>query len=127
MSVTMTIPGLPPTSNSRLGAHVVGGKARLHRSKGASSWQSTVGAYGRLAMGRRPLIAERVEVRLVFRVGPLRRRDVDAGVKDTLDGLTGAVLTDDRLVRVLSVELEDVGSADDESTAVTVEALGCAL
>lgn len=127
MLVTFTVPGLPPTANNRLGTHIVKGRAVLHRSKSASSWQSTVGAYGRLAMGRRPLIAERVEVRLVFRVGPLRRRDVDAGVKDTLDGLTGAVLTDDRLVRVLSVELEDVGSAKDEATEVTVDVVGRAL
>jgi len=123
MSVVITVPGLPPTSNSRIGAHVAKGRAVLHRIKGATSWQTTVGAYGRQAMGRRPLIGERVGVRLVFRVGPLRRRDVDAGVKDTLDGLSGSVLADDRLVRVLSVELEEVASAKDEATVIEVGAL----
>lgn len=124
MLVTFTVPGLPPTANNRLGTHIVKGRAVLHRSNGATSWQATVGAYGRQAMGRRPLIAERVEVRLVFRVGPMRRRDVDAGVKDTLDSMSLTVFTDDRLVRSLSVTLEDVASAKDEATVVTVEPMG---
>lgn len=119
MTLTFTIPGLPPSTNARLGAHVTKGRAVLHRNKGATSWQSTVGAYGRLAMGRQPLITTRVAVRIVFRVGPARRRDVDAGVKDTLDSLTNTVFTDDRLVRSLTVDLIDCAK-EDESTTITV-------
>lgn len=119
MTITFTIPGLPPPANARLGAHVTKGRAVLHRNKGATSWQSTVGAYGRLAMGRQPLITTRVAVRIVFRVGPARRRDVDAGVKDTLDGLVPSVLADDRLIRSLTVDLIDCAK-EDESTTITV-------
>ena len=119
MTLTFTIPGLPPSANVRLGAHVTKGRAMLPRNKGATSWQSTVGAYGRLAMGRLPLITTRVAVRIVFRVGPARRRDVDAGVKDTLDGLVPSVLADDRLVRSLTVDLID-SAKESESTTITV-------
>lgn len=119
MTLTFTIPGLPPSANARLGAHVTRGKAVLHRNKGATSWQATVGAYGRLAMGRRPLITTRVAVRIVFRVGPMRRRDIDAGIKDSSDALISTILTDDRLIRSLTVDLEDV-PREDESTTITV-------
>jgi len=134
--ITLTIPGLPPTANTRIGAHVINGKAKLHRSKGATSWQATVGAYGRIAMGRRAVITDKVDVRLVFRCGPRRRRDVDGGVKDTLDGLSGrakrgdraavpgAVIADDRQVRRLVVELEDVADEEDEATVIEVTRSG---
>lgn len=119
MTITFAIPGLPPPANARLGAHVTKGRAVLHRNKGATSWQSTVGAYGRLAMGRQPLITTRVAVRIVFRVGPARRRDIDAGLKDSFDGLTGSVLADDRLIRSLTVDLIDCAK-EDESTTITI-------
>lgn len=130
MTVTITIPGLPPTANDR---HYIGDDDHLHTRSTVKRWHGTVAAYGRHAMQRRPLFTVPVRVRIVFRVSRKRRRDIDAGIKDTLDGMSGraatkrkpaqvgTVLANDRLVRHLEVELVEVASAKDEATVVTVE------
>lgn len=102
MVVRFAVPGLPPSANERIGAHVHHSKAKLHRKEAATAWQDTVAAYGRAAMARRPLIDVPCVVLIVFSLTPKRRRDTDAGIKDTQDGLRQSVIVDDRLVECVT-------------------------
>lgn len=130
--VTFTVPGLPPTANARL---YVGDDGHTHTRRGVKSWQDTVAAYGRIAMGRSPVITEPVVVVITYFCGPKRRRDVDAGGKDTLDGLagraargkrsarSGTVIANDKQVKALLQVVEPCG-AKDEATRVVVMPCG---
>ena len=111
--------GLPPCSNRRLVATADG----LKRRKGVSSWQTGFGLAARLAMRTaglaEPLDGDVVAV-IVFNLSPKRRRDIDSGIKDTLDALSGHVWNDDRQVKALCVLLEHSG----DSTTVLVTPAG---
>lgn len=119
--VTFTIPALPPCANARLKANgAASAKAGrpFRTSSEVKAWRSTAGAFARAAMsaGRVPKFTSRVAVAIVYHLGPAHRRDIDSGVKDTLDALTGIVWTDDRLARRMTVDLADGGTGTTEVT-----------
>lgn len=118
--ICISIPALPPLANRRLMPIITSkGKPGLCARGEVGNFQAGAGLVAQIAMRAqglsRPLSAPVAAV-IVFRLGPKTRRDLDAGIKDALDALTGIVWDDDKQVRGLAV----LTRPGDDSTDVYV-------
>jgi len=98
--IRIKVPGVPPIANSRLGVHVVDGKAIKHRAKETTAWQDVAALCASTVMRGLGLTEPLSGPLLVLYFVRLRngRRDWDATAKDPGDALNGIVWTDDRVI-----------------------------
>ena len=123
MIYALTLPGLPPRANARLVPVVVAGRPALRHRHGAGvkQWQGDAKVSALVQLRQQGLwspLAGRVAV--VARWTAKRPRDVDAGVKDTLDALTGVLWVDDRQAGPLALDVR-LGEAEGTEVWATVD------
>lgn len=119
----LSLPGLPPRANERLVPIVVAGKPALRhrRAAGVGLWQRVANVSALVQLRQQGLWAPLTgRVAVVVRWTAKRPRDVDAGVKDTLDALTGVLWADDRQAGPLALDVR-LGEAEGTEVWATVD------
>lgn len=119
-SVSFVVPGRPVPY-----ARPAQAGKRRYAETASAAYMRAVGTYATLAMRGRPRFAGEVRVEAEFHV-PERaaaRADVDNLAKAALDGLSGIVIADDRLVVELLACKRRAATAADERTVITVTPL----
>jgi Holliday junction resolvase RusA-like endonuclease len=117
------IPGLPPTTNHCYGLTVKGGKAVMYKTQAAKDWQEMASLIINTQQKHQDWSKVSVAVDITFHCHRPVKRDVDGGIKITLDTVAAALGFNDSKVVWLQAGKDKADAESEEQAEIMVNSI----